>query len=80
MKPGDFKRMAQLDSQRVQPHLAIHVVEVARRVVAVQVDPFESKELKPCFHFIVSRDEIRRFQGMGAVKLNASCAAPPPRR
>jgi hypothetical protein len=49
----------------------------APHVVAVQVDPFESKGLKPGFHFIgvkSSRVETRRFQA--TVKLDSTCTAP----
>jgi hypothetical protein len=35
------------------------------QAVAVQVDPFESKGLKPVYHFSGSRVETRRFQAMG---------------
>jgi hypothetical protein len=47
----------------------------ARQGVAVQVNPFESKGLKPVTHFIVSRVETRRFQAMG--QLDSTCTAPP---
>ena len=42
----------------------------APRAVAVQVDPFESKGLKPDFHFIGSRVETRRFQAYGSTEIN----------
>jgi hypothetical protein len=43
------------------------------RDVAVQVE-FESKRLKPGFHFIGSRVETRRFQAMGQLK--STCYSP----
>jgi hypothetical protein len=42
--------------------------------VAAQVDPFESKGLKPVSHFIGSMFETRRFQAVG--KLNSTRTVP----
>jgi hypothetical protein len=47
------------------------------RAVAVQVDPFESKGLKPVSHLIGSRvDETGRFQATGG-QVSSTCTAPP---
>jgi hypothetical protein len=57
-----FQAMGQL--HRPTEHHALHVQTQARghlhHGVAVQVDPFESKGLKPGFHVIGSRVETRR--------------------
>jgi hypothetical protein len=60
--------------QLVQPHRGN---ELLHHGVAVQVAAFESKLLKPGFHFIGSRVETSPLQAMG--KMDSTCAAPPRR-
>jgi hypothetical protein len=43
-------------------------LEVVRQGVAVQVDPFESKGLKPGYHITGARVETRRFQARGELQ------------
>jgi hypothetical protein len=60
-----------------EPREAAPAVEGRRRAhgVAVQV-AFESKGLKPLFHFTGPRVVTRRFQAMG--KLDSTCTSPKP--
>jgi hypothetical protein len=65
LKPGAFQLWVR-GSQRAPPRLEGHHDDLSlpHRAVAAQVDPLESKSLKPVFHFI-------GFQGLkpGAFKL-----------
>jgi hypothetical protein len=60
----------------LQPHRALQLQLVRQALAlnrsgAAQIDPFESKGLKPVSHFIGSRVETRRFQAMG--QLDSTC-------
>jgi hypothetical protein len=74
-----FPAFQHVGDGRAAEHLRHHVLE-HRREVAAQVDPFETKGLKPkpVFHFIGlltrSRVETMRLQAMG--QLHLTCAQP----
>jgi hypothetical protein len=74
---GAFKRYGSTGFNLYSPHLGTdgRVGEVEARDVAVQV-AFESKGLKPDFHFIGSRVETGRYQAMGHTGFNLYTAPP----